>query len=128
MRLIACHECDLLQRETVLSGGGTARCSRCGAALYRSLPATVDRSLAFTLAALVLFGVANAFPIVGLSVNGTLVETTLFGAARILFQDGVWPLAGLVAITTLLMPLLAMIAVAYLLIPLRLDLAAALQA
>jgi paraquat-inducible protein A len=121
MRLIACHECDLLQRETALPSGGTARCSRCGAALYRSLPATVDRSLAFTLAALVLFGVANAFPIVGLSVNGTLVETTLFGAARILLLDGVWPLAGLVAVTTLLMPLLAMIAVAYLLIPLRLG-------
>ena len=46
------------------------------------------------------------FPIVGLSVNGTLVETTLFGAARVLYDDGVWPLAGLVFVTTLLMPLL----------------------
>jgi paraquat-inducible protein A len=118
-RLIACHECDLLQRETVLTGGATARCRRCGAMLYRSPPASLDRALAFTLAAIVLFAVANAFPIVGLSVNGTLVETTLFGAARVLYDDGVWPLAGLVFVTTLLMPLLDMVAVTYVLLPLR---------
>ncbi|HEV7834713.1 MAG TPA: paraquat-inducible protein A [Caballeronia sp.] len=119
MRLIACHECDLLQRETVLGRGGAARCRRCGATLYKSLPASVDRTLALTLAALILFCVANAFPIVGLSVNGTLVETTLFGAARILYLDGVWPLAGLVFVTTLLMPLVTMLAMLYLLMPLR---------
>lgn len=45
-RLIACHECDLLQRETTLASGGTARCRRCGATLYRSPPASVDRALA----------------------------------------------------------------------------------
>ena len=55
-----------------------------------------------------LFGIANAFPIVGLSVNGDLVQTTLFGAVRILYRDGMWPLAGLVFFTTLLMPLLQM--------------------
>ena len=27
--LIACHECDLLQREVALRGSGTARCRRC---------------------------------------------------------------------------------------------------
>jgi paraquat-inducible protein A len=118
-RLIACHECDLLQRETVLANGGTARCRRCGATLYRSVPASVDRALALTLTALVLFVVANAFPIVGLSVNGDRVETTLFGAVRTLYRDGMWPIAGLVFATTLLMPLLDMMAVAYLLLPLR---------
>jgi paraquat-inducible protein A len=120
-RLIACHECDLLQRETTLASGGTARCRRCGATLYRSPPASVDRALALTLAAMVLFAVANAFPIVGLSVNGTLVETTLFGAVRTLYDDGVWPLAGLVFVTTLLMPLLDMAAVTYVLLPLRMG-------
>jgi paraquat-inducible protein A len=78
--LIACHECDLLQRVTVLASGATGRCRRCGATLYRSAPTSVDRALALTLAAMVLFAVANAFPIVGLSVNGTLGKTTLFGA------------------------------------------------
>jgi paraquat-inducible protein A len=117
-RLIACHECDLLQRETVLADGGSARCRRCGAVLYRTSPPSLDWTLALTLAAMVLFAVANFYPIVGLSVNGNLVETTLFGAARILYLDGMWPLAGLVFVTTLLMPLLDMAAVLYILLPL----------
>jgi paraquat-inducible protein A len=120
-RLIACHECDLLQRETALPPSATAHCRRCGAVLYRRMPVNVDRALALTLAAMVLFAVANAFPIVGLDVNGNLVETTLFGAAHILYDDGVWPLAGLVFVTTLLMPFLGMVAVAYVLLPLRIG-------
>lgn len=120
-RLIACHECDLLQREAALPDGGVARCRRCGAELYRSRPQSLDRALAFTFAAMVMFGVANAYPVVGLSVNGDLVQSTLFGAVRILYRDGMWPLAGLVFVTTLMMPLLRMAAMAYLLLPLRLQ-------
>jgi paraquat-inducible protein A len=121
MRLIACHECDLLQREVALPRGGIARCRRCGAELYRSRPESLDRALALTLAAIVLFAVANMFPVVGLAVNGDLVQTTLFGAVQILYRDGMWPLAGLVFVTTLMMPLLRMVAMTYLLLPLRLQ-------
>ena len=120
-KLIACHECDLLQWETALADSDTARCQRCGATLYRSLPATFDRALALTLAAAVLFAVANCFPVIGLWVNGTLVETTLFGAAASLYADGIWPLAGLVFVTTILMPSLNIAAVIYLLLPLQLG-------
>lgn len=119
-RLVACHECDLLQRETALPARGTARCRRCGAELYRSHPESLDRALAFTLAAMVLFAVANAFPIVGLSVQGDLVQTTLLGAVRTLYRDGMWPIASLVLVTTFIMPLLRMAATAYLVLPLRL--------
>src|SRR5260370_25737246 len=68
---------------------------------------------------MVLFVVANTFPIVGLSVNGTLVETTLFGAVHVLYDDGGWPLAGVVFAHALLLPLLDMAAVAYVLSPLK---------
>ncbi|MBB5460280.1 paraquat-inducible protein A [Paraburkholderia sp. Cpub6] len=57
----------------------------------------------------------------GLAVNGDLVQTTLFGAVRVLYQDGIWPLAGLVFITTMLMPALQAASMAYLLVPLRLG-------
>ena len=120
-RLIACHECDLLQRETVLAEGATARCRRCGAELYRNRPDSLNRALACTLGAMVLFVIANAFPIVGLKVSGDLVQTTLFGSVRILYRDGMWPLAGLVFITTILMPFLEIFASVYLLLPLRLN-------
>ncbi|AXE92153.1 paraquat-inducible protein A [Paraburkholderia terricola] len=120
-RLIACHECDLLQREAPLTGEAVLRCCRCRAELYRNHPHGLDRALAFTLTSIVLFVISNAYPIVGLMVNGNLVETTLLGAVQILYDDGMWPIAGLVFATTFLMPLLQMATMTYLLTPLRLH-------
>lgn len=80
--LLACHECDLLQRETPLAPGGSAHCARCGSVLYRNQPDGLDRTLAYTLGAAVLFAVANAFPIVGLEASGLRTSTTLFGTVR----------------------------------------------
>src|SRR6266702_183913 len=119
--LVACHECDLLQRESAVPRDGTLRCARCRAELYRDHPDSTDRALAYTLTCIVLFVIGNVYPIVGLAVNGDLVETTLLGAARVLYKDGMWPLAGLVLATTFLMPLLQITAMAYLLVPLRLN-------
>jgi paraquat-inducible protein A len=119
--LLACDECDLLQRETSLPPGGTARCRRCGAKLYRSHPHGLNRSLAYVLGALVLFVIANAYPVVGLEVRGELVQTTLFGAVRGIYADGMWPIAVLVLTTTIIAPLAEMGAMAYLLAPLHLG-------
>ncbi|HVE07159.1 MAG TPA: paraquat-inducible protein A [Paraburkholderia sp.] len=117
--VIACRECDLLQREQPLPPKGVLRCVRCRAPLYGRQTGGLERSLAYALAALVLFVLANVFPIVGLSVNGDLVETTLLGSVRVLYRDGMWPLAGLVLITTFVMPGLQILAIVWLLAPLQ---------
>ncbi|WP_244816527.1 paraquat-inducible protein A [Caballeronia sp. Lep1P3] len=117
--LVACHECDLLQRETALARGGVARCARCGAQLYRDRPDGLNRALACTLGALAAFAIANAYPIVGLDVGGTVVQTTLLGAVRVLYVEGMWPLAALVFATSFAMPLLEMSAMTFLLLPMR---------
>ena len=85
--LIACHECDLLQHEVPLPQGGVARCGRCAAELYRSHPYSLERTLALTAAAIVLFAIANAFPIVGLKLQGQLIQTTLFHAVQVLYDE-----------------------------------------
>ncbi|RZF29643.1 paraquat-inducible protein A [Paraburkholderia sp. UYCP14C] len=119
--LIACHECDFLQADTQLPNGGAARCARCGAVLYKSSPATATRALAYTSAAAILFVIANCFPIFGFRLHETLVETTLLGAASSLYAEGMWPIAGLVFVTTLFMPALNIAAMLYLLLPLHLG-------
>jgi paraquat-inducible protein A len=120
--VLACDECDLLQREVGLPPGGVARCRRCGAQLYRNRPHGLDRALAYVLGALVFFIISNAFPVVGLEVRGELVQTTLLGAVRGIYADGVWPIAVLVLVTTVIAPLVQMIAMAWLLLPLQLGL------
>jgi paraquat-inducible protein A len=119
--LIACHECDLLQREVVLPRRGVARCGRCGAELYRSHPHSLELTLAYTAAAIVLFAMANMFPIVGLKLQGQVIETSLFHAVRVLYDEDMKPVAALVFATTMLMPALELFAMTYLLLPLKLG-------
>jgi paraquat-inducible protein A len=119
--LIACHECDLLQRETTLPQGGVARCGRCGAELYRSHPHSLERTMALTVSAIVLFVIANSFPIVGLQLDGQVIQTTLFNTVRTLWDQDMRSIAVLVFVTTIAMPALQLSALAYLVLPLRLG-------
>jgi len=120
-RLIACHECDLLQREVVLSPGGAARCACCGATLYRRPKHEIDHTLAWTLAAAVLFVVANLFPVVTLDISGQRTSATLWGAVRTLHDQDMSAVAALVLGTASLAPGAGIAGMLYLLAPLRLG-------
>ncbi|WP_349616320.1 paraquat-inducible protein A [Azotobacter salinestris] len=119
--LVACHDCDLLQREPVLPEGGVARCRRCGAILSRNHPQGTERALAFTLGALFLFLIANLFPIVGLKLSGDYIQTSLLGAAQVMYRHDMRLVAALVLATTFAAPLAQMLAMTYLLLPARLG-------
>jgi paraquat-inducible protein A len=92
---------------------------RCGALLYRSHPRSVERTLAFALAAVVLFALANFFPIVSLELQGQRVDATLYGAVDALYAQGMESVAALVFVTAMAMPALELAALCYLLLPLR---------
>lgn len=117
--LIACHECDLLQRTAPLAHDVIARCRQCMTVLDRPLDDNLDRPLAYTLAAAVLFIIANLFPIVGLELQGQSTAATLFGTSHALYQQDMTLLAALVFFTTILVPALQLSAMAYVLILLR---------
>ena len=117
--LIACPECDLLQAETPLPRGRTAYCGRCGLALYRGTTSSIDRTLALTLAAIVLFAIANSLPIASLDVRGQHTQTTLYGAVEALYDQGMASVAVLVCLTTIVAPAFELVAMLYMLLPLR---------
>jgi paraquat-inducible protein A len=121
MPVIACHECDLLQREVALPPGRVARCFRCGAELYRSAHKSVDHTLAFVLAAAMLLIVTNAYPIVGLSIQGKYNATSLYGAVHALWNQKMRSIAALVFLTTFLVPVVELAVMIYLLLPLKLG-------
>ncbi|CAG4893617.1 paraquat-inducible protein A [Paraburkholderia gardini] len=119
--IIACPECDLLQLGAAVTPGSSLRCHRCHAVLRRGRSNGPENALAFAIASAVLLVISNVFPIVGLSVNGNLIQTTLAGSVRVLYVNGTWPLAVLVGITTILMPVLQTVAMLWLLLPLQLG-------
>lgn len=117
--LIACDECDALFRKPRLVGRTAARCPRCGATLYRGVARRLDAICAMTLAALITFLIAQAFPIVELETNGITSQTTLFGALVALWNEDMQIVAVMVFCSTILFPLTELIALLYVLVPLR---------
>lgn len=119
--MIACHQCDLLMRETDLPPGGAACCCRCGDILYRDVPDSLNRSLALALAAAVFFLAANAFPIIGIRLQGNGNAVTLVQAVQELWRQQMYLVSLLTGVTAVLVPAMELSLLLYLLIPLRLG-------
>lgn len=122
--LVACHECDLLQRRVALAPGARACCPRCGALLYSEPKGSLDHHFAWILTTTVLFLLANAFPIVKLELQGQVNAATLIGAAQALWNQDMAPVAALVLVTLVIGPALEVGALLYLVAPLRFGLVA----
>jgi paraquat-inducible protein A len=121
-RLIACHECDLLQRIPPHSGKHlTVKCPRCSAVLHRGIPNSVERSLALAIAGMILFIVSNAFPFLDFKMQGLENQATLWSGIRHLHAQGMWEIAALVFVTTILVPFLQLSTLLYVLGPLYLN-------
>lgn len=116
--VVICEGCDAVYPKTPLACGETARCTRCGTELERYMGDTHKRILPLVVAGLVMFAVANLFPIVSIAIGGKHSTTTLVGAVMALTEEGMGEVAVLVLATTLLFPLLQLLILLYLLIPL----------
>src|SRR5438132_4951311 len=117
--LVACPECDLLQRETMPAPGGWMQCARCGAELFRNKPTSLDRTLALLMAATILYAVANFLPVMHFELQGLRTQTTLFGSAIALYDAGMHSVGLLVFATTIVFPSLELALMAYMLAPLH---------
>jgi paraquat-inducible protein A len=120
--LVACHECDLVQRETELPPGGKAVCARCGATLYVRRRDTIDHTLALVLAAAVLFVIGNAFPIVTMEIQGQRTEALVLQGAWRIYHDGEPLVGGIVFFTAFVFPLVQIVGMLAILLPLRMGL------
>ena len=94
--ILACHECDQLHRREPIPAGARANCQRCGNLLYRHIPDSLNRALALYLAALLLFLIANGFPLLSLKVGGRVEENILLSGAWAMYQAGMGTLGLLI--------------------------------
>jgi len=104
--LVGCPHCDLLQRLPDLAPGASARCPRCDRELWRRREDSLNRTLALTLGAMVLYVVANSVPMLGLTIVGRAASTTVIGGAEHLWQNGQQMVAALVLLTAVIAPAL----------------------
>jgi len=104
LEAVACPGCDLLQRLPPLPHGAKARCSRCGEVLARRPSDPIDRPLALTLAAAIVFIIANTSPLMGLSAVGRQASTTIIGGAYEMWLQGREMTAVIVAFCVVIAP------------------------
>jgi len=123
MPVVACHDCDLLNQLPDKTAA-TLLCARCGAVLRRHRPDSLDRSLALTLGALILFATALSFPFLAMKSGGFVQETTLLTGIHELWKQELYGLAALVLLTCVLVPLTQIGGLLYLLVPVKLNLSA----
>jgi paraquat-inducible protein A len=118
--LLSCHDCRQLARAAPGRGGtygtyGTC-CPRCGAALHLRKPASVSRSWALLVAAVILYIPANLLPMMKTSsLFGSQSDTIMSGVVYF-WTSGSWYLALIIFFASVMVPLLKMIALALLLV------------
>jgi paraquat-inducible protein A len=119
LRIVACHDCDLLHELGPVPEGATARCRRCGGVLRKRTKNGLERTLALALAAAVLFVVANAFPFLSFEMKGRLTQTTVMTGVLDLWRGGKQAIAALVFLTIELAPVVQLGLLLWVLVPLR---------
>lgn len=114
MDIIACKICDQIQRVPELAAGNEALCVRCHSVLVRRIPRSRSRTAALSLAALILYVPANYFPILKMEYMGVYSENTIWKGCVSLFQDGMWAVAAVVFVASILFPLLKLLGLFFL--------------
>jgi len=115
---VVCPGCDAVYSRAPLHPRDVAHCPRCGTELGRHPGQQERRILPLTVACLIMFAIANLFPIVEIELQGLRSQTTLAGAVIALSAEGMSVVALLVLATTILFPFLQLCILAYLLVPL----------
>ena len=85
-----------------------------GRSARRPDPESLNRTLALTLAALILFVPANVFPTLTVTLTGSTQTDTVFDGVVALWQSGMWPLALIVMCASLVIPLVKIVALLFL--------------
>ena len=117
--VVACPDCDLLNRFSEPPTHATILCARCGAVLSRHRPNSIERSLALSLSALIFFALSNCFPFLSMKTAGLVQETTLLSGIYALWDQGLHGLSILVLLTCVLVPVMQMGGLLYILAPLH---------
>ncbi len=119
LSFLRCHVCGKVSR------GGMhqthAKCSRCGEAIHTRIPESVSRTWAYLVASMILYIPANTLPIMAVNKLGEGDPHTIVGGIIALIHGGMYPIAFVVFIASLLVPFLKMLGIAALLISVQLS-------
>ncbi|WP_353518456.1 paraquat-inducible protein A [Thalassotalea sp. SU-HH00458] len=112
--LIACKHCDSLASVPILNSGESALCPCCGRTLYSRKVDSVNRTLAVSLAGLMLLVPAFTTPIIGVSVAGKYNDATLIDCIMLMINADFYIIAFCVFLFAIAIPSIRIFSAFYL--------------
>jgi len=112
--LIACIRCDALSSKPELTSGKSAVCPNCSSILYSRKRDTINRTLAISLAGLLLFFPAISLPIMGIGVAGAYNEASLLDCITLMINSDFYVIAFCVFMFTIAIPIVRLFSAFYL--------------
>jgi paraquat-inducible protein A len=120
---IGCETCHLVSAP----GPGHPRCPRCGSALHRRRPYSIQRTWALVIAAAILYIPANYYPVLTVVQLGAGQPSTILGGVEELITARQYPLAALVFFASIAVPVLKLVGLSIMLIATQTGLAVRLR-
>jgi paraquat-inducible protein A len=117
--VFVCHDCDALQQVAAVDPGNEAHCVRCGSRLFRNPKGGIDRPLALIISSMILFVIANLYPIMTLKIAGKEQSATITDTALIFLHRGSPEVAAIVWLPSVLFPGLIVLGLFYILFSIR---------
>ena len=111
--LTVCHECHQLNRAD--TGQRHQRCTRCGARVHMRRPNSIVRTWALLITAALLYLPANLLPIMTVRMLGSGTPDTIMSGVVTLAKHGMFPIAAVVFIASILVPTFKLVGIARLL-------------
>lgn len=114
--VIRCHECGKLHYGLNGDYHKGATCRRCNAILHARIPNSLQRTFVLLLTGIIFFLPANLLPIMTVEKLGEGDPHTIFTGIVALIHAGMYPIAILVLIASILVPLLKLVGLSVLLL------------
>ncbi len=118
--LVVCRDCDAVHQRQPLPQLSRARCLRCHGELYRDRHNGFEGTIALAGAGLIAFIIANVYPVMSISIQGSSNSATLWQVVLAPEYYGLGVLSVLVAVMVFFTPLLQLLLTLYIAIPLHL--------
>ncbi len=100
-----CRYCGQTQHLPSTPVGYYLQCVRCSAMLHTHMPRGIQRTVAYSIAALILFIPANTLPILSITKMGYKSQSTILSGVKELWNNGTPGIALLVFLCSIIIPL-----------------------
>ena len=97
--LACCHVC------LKLSDASQYACGLCGVSLHLRTPSSLQRTVALTVTAALLYIPANLLPIMTTNQLGSTIDSTVIGGVLLLIDYGSYPIAAVIFVASVLVPI-----------------------